>query len=293
MNDAFAGAASFAALTLVKTAPILFAALGGVLCERSGVVNIALEGQLAAGAFAAVVVAGATGNPLLGLVAGVVAGALLGFVLGFAATRFAADHIVAGMGLNIFALGACAFGIVVAFRRPGASDEVAALGNAGEAALIAVALCAALGMHAFLYLTPWGLRLRACGENPAAVRDAGLDPARLRTIACTLGGGLTGLGGVFLALAELDLYSDGMTAGRGFIALAAVIFGGWTPLGAAAASLVFGALSALQFGLQRSGIPSEAMQALPYLAALAALAGLTGRARAPQADGVPEERRFD
>jgi simple sugar transport system permease protein len=214
-------------------------------------------------------------------------------VLGVAATRFAADQIVAGMALNVFALGACAFGVALVFGHPGASSEVPALGNAGEAALIVAALAAAAGLHALLYATPLGLRLRACGENPAAVRDAGLDPARLRALACTAGGALAGLGGVFLALAELDLYSDGMTAGRGFIALAAVIFGGWTPLGATAAAVAFGALSALQYLLQRSGIPSELMQALPYLAALAALAGLTGRARAPQADGLPETSRLD
>jgi len=293
VNEALAGLASFATLALIKAAPIAFAALGGVLCERSGVVDVALEGQLAAGAFTAVVVSAASGNPLLGLAAGIAAGALLGYALGLAATRFGADQIVAGIGLNVFALGACAFGLVLVFGREGTSDEVHALGNRGEAALILAGFGCAAALHALFYASPWGLRVRACAENPAAVRDAGLDPGRMRRLACTAGGALAGLGGVFLALAELDLYSDGMTAGRGFIALAAVIFGGWTPLGAAAASLVFGALSALQFGLQRSGIPSEAMQALPYLAALAALAGWTGRARAPQADGVPEERRFD
>ena len=110
---------------------------------------------------------------------------------------------------------------------------------------------------------------------------------RTRLAACVLGGALAGCGGVFLALCELDLYSDGMTAGRGFIALAAVIFGRWSPFGAAAAALAFGALSALQFVLQRTGVPSELMQALPYLAALGALGGLTGRARAPEAEGIP------
>ena len=129
--------------------------------------------------------------------------------------------------------------------------------------------------------------MRASGENPRAVRSAGIDPRTVRLIATAIGGGLAGLGGVYLSLGELDLYSDGMTAGRGFIALAAVIFGRWTPLGATGAALLFGALSALQFALQRTGVPSELMQALPYLAALAALTGIAGRARAPQADGVP------
>jgi simple sugar transport system permease protein len=277
----------FLELALVKAAPLIFAALAGVLCERSGILNIALEGGLTAGAFAAVAVSYATGNPIAGLLAGMVAGALLSGLLGVAATRFNVDQIVAGTGLNLLAAGATAFGIVVLFGVPGASPEVPALGSRGEGVLIVVALASALVLAFALDRTPWGLRLRACGENPHAVLAAGLDPRRIRVIATLVAGALAGLGGVFLSIGELDIYSDGMTAGRGFIALAAVIFGRWTPLGACAAALVFGALSALQFVLQQSGIPSELMQALPYLAALLALTGIAGKARAPAADGVP------
>jgi simple sugar transport system permease protein len=277
----------FLELTLVKAAPLIFAALAGVLCERSGILNIALEGGLTAGAFAAVAVAFATGNPLLGLAAGMLAGALLCGLLGVAATRFGVNQIVAGTGLNLLAAGGTAFGIVVLFGTPGASPEVPALGARGEGILVAVALASSFGLAFALDRTPWGLRLRACGENPHAVLAAGLDPRRIRVLATLAAGALAGLGGVFLSLGELDLYSDGMTAGRGFIALAAVIFGRWTPLGACAAALVFGGLSALQFVLQRAGIPSELMQALPYLAALLALTGIAGRARPPAADGVP------
>jgi len=283
MGDAL----GFLQLTLVKAAPLIFAALAGVVCERAGILNIALEGGLTAGAFSAVAVSYATGSPVAGLVAGVVAGALLCGLLGLAATRFGVDQIVAGTGLNLLAAGGTAFLIVIVFGAPGASPEVHALGIRGEAALIVVALALALGLQLGLDRTPWGLRLRACGENPRAVLSAGLDPRRIRVYATLLGGALAGLGGVFLSLGELDLYSDGMTAGRGFIALAAVIFGRWTPLGATGAALGFGALSALQFVLQRAGVPSELMQALPYLAALAALTGIVGRARAPAADGVP------
>jgi simple sugar transport system permease protein len=277
----------FLELTLVKAAPLIFAALAGVLCERSGILNIALEGGLTAGAFAAVAVSYATGNPILGLVAGMLAGTLLCGLLGVAATRFNVDQIVAGTGLNLLAAGATAFGIVVRFGVPGASPEVPALGPRGEGVLIVVALASALVLAFALDRTPWGLRLRACGENPHAVLAAGLDPRRIRVIATLVAGALAGLGGVFLSIGELDIYSDGMTAGRGFIALAAVIFGRWSPLGACAAAVVFGALSALQFVLQQSGIPSELMQALPYLAALLALTGIAGKARAPAADGVP------
>lgn len=281
------GVLAFATLTLIKAAPLVFAALAGVVCERSGILNIALEGALTAGAFAAVAASYATGNPLLGLCAGVAAGAGVCAILGIAATRFAVDQIVAGTGLNIAAAGGTAFGLVVVFGQPGASPEVPALGRGGEVALIVAAFASAALLHVVLAQTPWGLRLRACGENPRAVRSAGVDPARVRVLATVAAGALAGAGGVFLSLAELDIYSDGMTAGRGFIALAAVIFGRWTPLGATAAAVAFGALSAVQFGLQRAGIPSELMQALPYLAALAALTGITGRTRAPAVDGVP------
>jgi hypothetical protein len=141
-----------------------------------------------------------------------------------------------------------------------------------------------------LFRTPWGLRVRSCGENPRAAEIAGIDALQTRFWAVVIGGAVAALGGVYLSLAELDLYSDGMTAGRGYIALAAVIFGRWNPWGALGAALFFGFFAALQYSLQRSGIPSELMQALPYLAALVALAGFAGRVRAPAADGIPFER---
>ncbi len=283
MSAAFA----FVALALVRATPLVYAALAGVVCERAGILNIALEGGLTAGAFAAVAVSSATGNAVTGVFAGVVAGALLGGALGVAATRFGVDQIVAGTGLNLIAAGATAYGLVVVFGSPGASPEVRNLGAWGASTLAGGAFAAAISLHVFLRATTWGLRLRACGENPHAVRAAGIDPRRVRVYATLAGGALAGLGGAYLSLGELDLYSDGMTAGRGFLALAAVIFGRWTPLGATLAALGFGALSALQFGLQRTGVPSEVMAALPYVAALAALAGIGGRARAPDADGVP------
>jgi simple sugar transport system permease protein len=276
-------------LTAIKATPLIFAALGGVLAERSGVVNIALEGIMAVGAFMAVCVAGASGNALAGAAAGVAAGALLAAILAFVATRLGYDQIVAGTGCNIVALAGTAYGLVLVFGQPGASHEVPALGAAGEVVLTVLAFVLVGLLAAFLERTPWGLRVRACGENPHAAASAGIDPRRTRFAAVVAGGAIAALGGVYLSLAELDLYSDGMTAGRGFIALAAVIFGRWTPVGAAAAALCFGFFAALQYTLQRSGIPSEAMQALPYVAALVALAGFAGRVRAPAAEGVPYE----
>ena len=278
---------ALAALTLVKATPLIYAALGGVLSERSGVVNIGLEGILVAGAFTSVAVAASTGNPLLGAFAGILAGALLAAVLAFAATRLRVDQIVAGSGLNIVALGTAAYGLVVIFGQPGASPNVTNLGAQGSTVLIALAVILAGALWFFLYRTPWGLRVRACGENPHAAAAAGIDARMTRFWSVVAGGAIAALGGVYLSLAELNLYSDGMTAGRGYIALAAVIFGRWNPLGALGASLFFGFFAALQYTLQRTGVPSELMQALPYLAALVALAGFAGRVRAPAADGVP------
>jgi general nucleoside transport system permease protein len=276
------------ALTLVKATPIIYAALGGVISERSGVINIGLEGMMAAGAFTAVVASFATHSPVLGLAAGIGAGALFGYLLAFAATRFKVDQIVAGTGINLICAGGAAYGLVLLFNQPGASVQVASMGSSYWV-LVVLAFALAALLQWVLYRTPWGLRIRASGENPSAVVSAGLNPLLLRTYAVMLSGALAGLGGAFLSIGELNLYSDGMTAGRGFIALAAVIFGRWHPVGATVACVIFGFFEALQYVLQGqiAWLPANAMQALPYIAALIALAGVTGRVRAPAADGVP------
>jgi simple sugar transport system permease protein len=286
MNDSASVVMLVVSLTLIKATPLIYAALAGVISERSGIINIGLEGMMVAGAFTAVAVSGATNNALLGILAGIAAGAIFGLFLGVLATRFRVDQIVAGTGINLIAVGGAAFALVLIFGQPGASREVPSLEGASWT-LVALAFLCAGGLHGLLYYTPWGLRVRACGENPRAVAAAGIDPLRTRLLAVTIGGALAGLGGAYLSVGELNLYSDGMVAGRGFIALAAVIFGRWTPFGATGAAIFFGLFEALQFAIQRTGIPSEAMQALPYIAALVALAGLTGRVRAPASDGVP------
>jgi simple sugar transport system permease protein len=288
--NAGAGAliAALVSLTLVKSTPLIYAALGGVISERSGIVNIGLEGMMIGGAFTAVVFSGLTGSPIAGLLAGIAAGAFLGFILGIAATVFKADQIVAGTGINLVAAGGAAFALMLLYNQPGASPQVNALGNSYWI-LVAVAFICAGVLHGVLYYTPWGLRVRACGENPRAVDDAMLRPLRLRMWAVIVSGALAGLGGAFLSIGEVNIYSDGMTAGRGFIALAAVIFGRWTPWGATGAACFFGFFEALQYVLQgRIGwLPSDAMQAIPYVAALFAIAGLVGKVRAPAADGIP------
>jgi ABC-type uncharacterized transport system permease subunit len=280
-------------LTLVKSTPIVYAALGGVISERSGVVNIGLEGMMAAGAFGAVVASFATHDPVLGgivgLFAGIAVGAFVGYILALAATKFKVDQIVAGVGINLICSGGAAYGLTLLFNQPGASPEVNSLGSTGEWVLVGLAFLLAVLLHLILYRTRWGLRVRATGENPFAVKSAGLNPLRFRMVAVIASGALAGLGGAFLSVGELNLYSDGMTAGRGFIALAAVIFGRWTPLGATGAAVVFGLFEALQYWLagQVSWLPADALAALPYVAAIVALAGVTGRVRAPAADGVP------
>lgn len=280
---------SLVLLTLIKSTPIMYAALGGVISERSGVINIGLEGMMAAGAFGAVIASYATHDSILGLFAGIAAGAAVGYILALAATKFKADQIVAGTGINLVCAGGAAYGLTLLFNQPGASPQVPSLGTTGEWVLVAVAFFAAVALNFVLYATPWGLRVRAVGENPAAAKSAGLNPLRFRMLAVIASGALAGLGGAFLSVGELNIYSDGMTAGRGFIALAAVIFGRWTPFGAAGAAIVFGLFEALQYWLagQVAWIPADALAALPYVAALVALAGITGRVRAPAADGIP------
>ena len=288
MNETTGVLLTLLTLTLVKATPIIYAALGGVVSERSGVINIGLEGMMAAGAFTAVAATSASGSPVIGLIAGIAAGAFFGWILGFAATKFKVDQIVAGTGINLICAGGAAYGLVILFNQPGASPQVNSLGNAFWL-LVALAFLVAALLHWVLYATPWGLRVRACGENPAAVKDAKLDPLALRLYSVVLSGALAGLGGAFLSIGEVNLYSDGMTAGRGFIALAALIFGRWTPFGATGAALFFGFFEALQYVLQGKAawLPADAMQALPYVAALFAIAGLVGKVRAPAADGVP------
>uniref|UniRef100_E6PD00 Putative permease of ABC transporter n=1 Tax=mine drainage metagenome TaxID=410659 RepID=E6PD00_9ZZZZ len=279
---------SLLALALVRGTPILLASLGGVLSERAGIVNIALEGEMTAGAFAAALISYFTRDPWIGAIGGVAVGAGVGFALGFAATRWRVDQIVAGMGINLICTGGAAFGLIFVFNQAGVTPQVPAINQALWPMVILGIVLAAVLQWA-IARTPIGLRLRACGENPHAARSAGIDPLAVRLYASTIAGALAGLGGVFLALGELNLYSDGMIAGRGFIALAAVIFGRWTPLGAAGVALIFGLLEALQFALQGNvaWLPSDFLQALPYIAALLALLGASGRYRPPAAEGKP------
>jgi simple sugar transport system permease protein len=292
--------------------PLLFAAMAGVLSERAGIVNIALEGMLLLGAFFGLVAGHASGHPWVGVAGAAAAGAAAGALHGVLTVRGRVDHVISGLGINLLALGLTTYLLRALFRASGASPTVAGmpvwhlpliesvpvlgpfLGRHNP--LVYLALLSVVAVHVALNYTRFGLRVRALGESPLAVTAAGLSPFRLQMTCLTLGGALAGIGGGFLSLEAARLFSENISAGRGFIALAAVIFGKWTPLGAGAAALFFGAAEALQLGMQGqkvfgTEIPSEFLAMLPYLLTLIALLGFVGRATPPAALGqtVAEE----
>jgi simple sugar transport system permease protein len=302
MSDVGSVIGAVLAIALVKATPLVYAGLGGMISENAGVVNIALEGTMAAGAFSAVVASYYLHSLALAVLAALLVGALLGLVLAYLAVTQRADQIIVGMAINVLAIGGAAFMLALVFGQPGASPEVRSFGSLGAVstgglaefvlrpqryALFWLAVALVPLFHIFLYRTRSGLHLRAVGESPHAALTAGINVIGYRYAATILGGALAALGGAFLSIGEVDLYSDGMVAGRGFIALAAVIFGRWTPVGTAGACLFFGFFSSLQIALQRANVPAQLFEMLPYVLTIIAIAGFIGRSRAPAADGVP------
>ncbi len=272
------------------TVPYALAALGGTLSERSGVINLALEGMLLAGAFAA-----AAGSHLAGVAAGVVAGALGGLAVAglyaLAVLRARADQVLAGIALNLLLVGLTRYLLKLLFHSASTSPTVPGLGGAGSAAVVVLTALGVLAAHLWMMRTAGGLRLRAVGEHPDAAHTLGVDVLRARLRAVLASGVLAGLGGAWLAL-DNHGFVDRMSGGRGYIALAAVILGRWTPLGGAAACLLFGFADALQVQLQTRapGVPRELVQVLPYVLTLIVLAGVVGRSRPPRALGAAWER---
>jgi simple sugar transport system permease protein len=268
--------------------PLVLAAMGGVLSERAGVINIGLEAMMLCGAFVSVAASQAAGNVAAGVLAGVLAGGLVGLLHAVLTQALRVPHILSGVGLNLGALGLTTYALRLYGAEGPASPGLLPAGAAVGAGALLVAL-----LWFVLWRTPLGLRLRACGENPAAARSAGVAVGPIRYGAVTLSGALAGLGGVALALAGLGRFTENMTAGRGYIALAAVIFGRWNPIGAALAALLFGLGDALQLSLQTAGlsraIPPDFLALLPYVLTLLALAGFAGRSAAPAALGRTDE----
>ena len=285
----------FAIQTLRIAVPYLFAAMGGVISEKAGLIALALEGYMLTGAFCAAVGAYYTGSAWMGVLAGMAGATLMAMIYGIATVRFRADQVVVGIAINLMAIGATRFFLRLAFDSAANSPRVEGFGGdrvsgTGASTLAAnplfwMAIGAVVLVYWLLYRTPFGLRIRAVGEHPAAVVSVGVPVARIQYMAAALSGAIAGLGGVYLAL-DQHKFSSEMTAGRGFIALAATIFGQWHPRRAAIACLFFAAAETLQIQLQgRELIPSQFIDMIPYLLTIIALAGIVGRVRSPAALG--------
>jgi len=287
----------FAAALRMAT-PIVYAALGGIFSERVGIINIGLEGTMLASAFAGVTASYYTGNPWLGVVVAVLVGGLIGLLHAVLTVKFVGNQIVSGTGINIFAMGFTAYMSQIIWGSRGASEGVRGLGTwnipiiadlpvvgpiiGSHSPLVYLMLVVTVLSYVVLFRTPLGLRIRAVGEHPTAAETAGIDVLRVKYLCVILSGMLAGLGGAFLSLGHLNLFTRGMTGGRGFIAMAAMIFGKWMPFGAFGASLLFGLADALQMRLQSLGLlPPQIILTIPYLLTVAVLAGVVGKARPP------------
>jgi general nucleoside transport system permease protein len=303
LQDVVTWSALVAAMLRYAT-PLTFGALGGIVSERSGVVNVGLEGMMLTGAFFGIFGADLTGSWLLGLLIGMAAGGVMGLVHAFFSIQLRADQIVGGMAINFLALGVTGYVFLDHYGDQGTPDTIPRVpdvtlplidsipfvGDAiGKANLLTwLALLGVVALGVFLFRTPSGLRLRSVGEHPRAAETVGISVIRTRYLAVVASGVLAAMGGAYLSIAFLGSFNQNMTAGRGFIALAAVIFGNWRPGGALAAALLFGFSSALAQRLPAFS-PSTAVlfQALPYVLTLIAVAGVIGRSRPPAAVGQP------
>ncbi len=297
--------------------PLALAAIGGTICERSGVVNIALEGMMLFGAFMGVVGAMFLGSAWAGVLVAIMSGMALGLIHAFASITLRTDQVVSGTAINILSLGLTGFLMEVIFGHPGTTDPVArlkpvfdisgptegALGTAWRwfdaivlsyTPIVYFAIVVAIVGQWALFNTRWGLRLRSLGEHPRAADTVGISVVRGRYSAVIVSGALGGLAGANLTLEQVGSFTEGMTNARGFIALAANIFGRWTPAGSYGASLLFGFADALQIKLQLFRdvirIPSQFFLMLPYVLTVIVLAGAVGRAVAPAAIGKPYEK---
>jgi ABC-type uncharacterized transport system permease subunit len=287
----------FAAAIRMAT-PIVYAALGGMFSERVGVINIGLEGMMLTSAFSGVAASYFTGNPWIGVLISVLTGGFIALIHAVISVKYAGDQIVSGTGINILALGFTAYMTQIFWGNRGASEavhgipeisipivkEIPILGDilGTHSPLVYLMPVITLLSYYVLFKTPFGLRIRAVGEHPTAAETAGIDVYRIKYICITLSGLLAGLGGAFLSLCHLNLFTRGMTGGRGFIAMAAMIFGKWMPFGVFLSGLLFGFADALQMRLQSLGIlPPQIILMIPYVLTVAILAGVVGRAIAP------------
>lgn len=291
MSDFLTGILSLAFLAqgLRIAIPYLFAALGGVVSERSGIVDLSLEGKLLLGALGAEIAAHATGSAAAGVAGGIVFGALTGALYAVAVIRFRADQIVSGVAINLLALGLSTYLIQLLY---GSASNAPAIPGLADTIwfnpLFYGAILITIAVHQSLAKTRFGLRVRAVGEHPHAAASVGVPVVRVRYQAALLSGALAGLGGAWLALENQGFVAD-MAGGRGYVALAAVIMGKWRPIPVALACLFFAFAQAIQIQLKTAGveIPQPLADQLPYILTIIALAGFIGRSRAPAALGTP------
>lgn len=297
MNEILTISLLFAAIRAAT--PLIFAALGGLFSERSGVINIALEGLMLAGAFTAAVITYQTGNPYLGMLLGIAAGGALAFVYAVACLKFEADQVVAGMAINFLMIGLPALISGVIYDSTGSTPQIdkafklSMIGNQFSYASILAFALVPLTWYV-LYKTPFGLRLRATGENPQAADSAGVNVTKLRYVAVVISGLFAAAGGAYLSIGQSSLFTKQMTAGRGFIALAALILAKWKPVPVLLACLFFGFMEAMTIQIQGafkmpSGepIPVQFIEMIPYVLTIVVLAGFIGASRAPKALGIP------
>jgi general nucleoside transport system permease protein len=290
--------------TLIWATPLAYAAVGGMVAERSGVVNIGLEGMMLVGAFFSCLGADKFGSWEMGLLTAAVAGGGFALLYAFFAIQLRADQIVGGTAINFLALGVTGYLFIQVYGESGTPGNIPRVPNAnipglhkhtflGDAighlnVMIWASFVLLIVAHVVLFRTPVGLRLRAVGEHPRAAETVGISVYATRYVAVTISGVLAALGGAYLAIGFVGSFGENMTAGRGFIALAAVIFGNWRPFGAYAAAILFGASTALSFRLAvYSDAASVLFQALPYVLTLIAVAGVIGRSVPPAAVGRP------
>ena len=294
------------ASTIRLATPIILAALGGLYSERGGVINIALEGIMLAGAFTAATVTVFTHSPWIGLLAAIFAGILVAAVHGIATIIYRADQVVSGTAINILFLGVPALLSGAFFDSTGATPQLpreqvlpdATIFNPetfpvlasifNQKPIVYIALLTVAVSYYVLYYTRFGLRLRAVGENPEAADTAGISVVRTRMAGVLISGALAAMGGAYLSIGQNSLFTRNMTAGRGFIALAALIFGKWDPIGAFMACLLFGFAEAIAIRMQGTvNIPNQFIQIIPYVLTIVVLAGLIRRATPPRSIGVP------
>ena len=294
--------------TVFLAVPLILGALSGILCERTGVINIAIEGQFLVGAFAASLATSMAGSFGVGIAAAVIAGGLIGALLAVFAIRYLVNQVVLGVVINLLALGLTGFGYDALMQgdpnryNNGAFLDPIKIPLLGDIPIIGPVLFDAniivylmyvliVVIDVALFRTRWGLRTRAVGEHPKAADTVGIRVLRMRYQNVILGGMVAGLGGAYLTIGSVGIFNKNISSGKGFIALAAVIFGRWSPRGAILAALLFGFSDALATLLSITGtpvdIPSSFLAMLPYLATLFAVAGLVGRVQAPAADGQP------